>query len=124
MTVTIAAGPAGAADSAAVVETAGAFAALSWVPHAPTSASEVTSRQLGRRRMEGSCGMVSDLRLRVQARLEDLGVEAARVEGAPALGAGQPDLRRAEEQAVDLVEIAFVALEDVVEGCPVVARCG
>jgi hypothetical protein len=52
MTVAIAAGPAGAAASAAGAASEGASAGLSWVPQAAISASEVTSRQLGRHRME------------------------------------------------------------------------
>src|SRR2546422_6260014 len=40
-----------------------------------------------------------------------------------ALHARQPHLGGAEEQGVDLVEIAVVPLEDVVERRPVVLRC-
>ena len=44
------------------------------------------------------------------------------MEGSSGLRAGQPDLGRAEEQRIDLVEVAVVALEDVVERRAVVAR--
>ncbi len=120
MTVTMAPGPVGAAASAGAVSAGGASAGLSDVPHAVTSATEVINRQLESRRMRVLLGCVV-LGPGMEAGLEDVGVEVPRVKGASGFRTREPDLGRAEEQRIDLVEVAFVALKDLVEGRAVVA---
>src|SRR5436309_14436579 len=58
-----------------------------------------------------------------QRGVQHVGVEMSRVVRLSTLYARQPHLGGAEEQGVDLVEIAVVPLEDVVERRPVVLRC-
>src|SRR5690349_12612068 len=145
MTVTIACGAAGAAGAgaaAAAVSAGGASAALSaGLLQAAANTIEETSHIEDRR----ICSLqVRGLRLctdeccwvtfgvppyrppalpsrRIARRGEHLGVEAPRVERPAALRAGEPHLGRAEQQGVDLVEIALVALEDLVERHAVIA---
>src|SRR5690349_24301219 len=148
MTVTIACGAAGAAGAgaaAAAVSAGGASAALSaGLLQAAANTIEETSHIEDRR----ICSLqVRGLRLcthecllghirgtalppyrltalpphRLARRGEHLGVEAPRVERPAALRAREPHLGRAEQQGVDLVEIALVALEDLVERHAVIA---
>src|SRR6476619_7263575 len=127
MTVTIALGPAaGAAAWGAGAVSAGASGAFSaGLLQAALSAMDGISHQLGTRRMGmllGGLGTVS--RGGVEARVQHLGMQPAGVEGSPRLGAGQPDLRRAKQKGVDLVEVPLVPLEDVVERRAVIPRGG
>jgi hypothetical protein len=48
----------------------------------------------------------------VERGFQHLRVQTPRVERVPGFRAGEPDLRGTEEQRIDLVEVAAVALED------------
>src|SRR5438045_3252403 len=74
---------------------------------AGTSLETVASEAPGRRGLSGSAGIARGG--------EHLAVEMSGVERPPGLGAGEPDLARAEQQGIDLVEVPLVPLEDVVE---------
>src|SRR3954470_18554628 len=86
------------------------------LPQAAASATTDSSNQLERRGMESSC-LES-----VQRCFENVGIQPAGMKRPPCLGAGEPDLGRAEEQGIDLVEVATVPLEDLVKRGTVVPR--
>src|SRR3989475_4122574 len=100
--------------------TAGGGGAASFV-HAVATTSAVRGRVKNERGMSVSSGVGWPSTLE-QRRAQHLGVQVARVMRLPALDAGQPHVGGTEEQGVDLVEVAVVALENLVERRAVVLR--
>src|SRR5688572_5633395 len=50
-----------------------------------------------------------------ERRPQHVDIELSSVKRPACAGAGQPDLRRAEEQRIDFIEVVFIPPEDVVE---------
>src|SRR4051794_29847696 len=107
-------GPAEAGAAADVVSPVRLSAFLS-AAGLQAARAEAETSHIVRRRIKGS-----ELEV-VERGVENFGVEPSCMKGAAGFGAGQPDFCRAEEQGVDLIEVALISLEDLVEGRAIVA---